>query len=171
MSSIPLLPGLSFDVRDLLSGSLPVFYPSTVAITVPEGLSPASLRDSPVGKELVHQQTWYDTYPWTTQPIAPGVYQLRLPIPDSNRKTFDERKKLLLPGEEAAPLVLVELAMLCLNKAGHTDPLKGGRVRCPESTGRYRIGLSWYDGRLYIHDIWAGGRYGSVWLAGVRRAP
>lgn len=172
MSSTSPASGLSFDVRDLLSGTLPAFDSSTVTIIVPEGLSPVSLRESAVGRELIHQDiTWYDACPWATETIPAGDYRLRLPVPGSNRKTFDEQSALLLDGEEPAPLVLVALALLCLRKAGYADPLHGGWVRCRETAAGRRVGLDWSGGRLYVGNDWSVYRYYyDIWLASARRA-
>jgi hypothetical protein len=128
-----------------------------------------SLRQSDIGKQLIHQDvTWYDEYPWANEAIAPGVYHLRLPVPDSNGKTFKEQKALLLDGEEVAPLVLLELAFLCLSKAGRPDPLQGGWVRCQEIADGYRVVLNWLDGRLCVSP-WDDHPHGDFWLAAVRR--
>jgi hypothetical protein len=130
-----------------------------------------SLRSSHIGQLLIRQDRYrYHKYPWASEAILPGICRLRLPIPDSNRKIFAEQKALLLDGEDVAPLVLVELALLCLKKAGLPNPLQNGWVRCREVAGGRRVGLHCADGRLYVSADWDDVSYGSVWLASVRRA-
>ena len=166
----------SFDVSTALgigtpdASPLPEDAEGEIVLRVPEGICPRSLRKSPVGKALLWQgNTWYDKYAWSSQSLPPGIYRLRLPIPDSNRKTFKEQKALLLEGQEVAPLVLAELALLCMQKAGHPDPLKNGFVRCRETADGYRVVLYWSGGRLYVYSSYVVDcRRDSVWLASAR---
>ena len=173
-----LAMSLTFDVGTVLGigrksdAPLPELAPGTIVIRIPDGISPLSLRESDVGKTLIRQDdTWYDTYDWaTSSPITAGPYRLRLPILDSNSKTFDEQKALLLPGEQVAPLVLVELALLCVKNAGLSDPLKGGWVRCAETTagGGVRVVLRWDGGRLSVDYYWGDSPHDLLWLSSVR---
>jgi hypothetical protein len=174
MPEVATQSGFSFDASELFRpSSVASASPGEIVLRVPEGITPVSLRQSDIGKQLIHQdEDWYDKYRWANEPIAPGVYHLRLPIPDSNGKTFDEQNALLLDGEEVAPLVLVELALLCLKRAGLPDPLQNGLVRSPETAADGgRVGLDWGDGgRLSVNVYWDDRRYVGVWLASARRA-
>jgi hypothetical protein len=150
-----------------LGATRPTFqYDGRLTVRIPADISPFLLRNSAVGQELIHQDVaWYDRYPWSSEPLPAGVYDIRLPVPESNRKTFDEQLKLLLPDEVPLPLVLAELALLFLRKQGADDPLRGGWVRCRETTaGGRRVALTWDDGRLYVDNLWDGYRYDRVWL-------
>ena len=119
---------------------------------------------------LFHAQDWYDQYPWAAEKLPSGLYVLRLPIPDSNRKTYAEQQKLLLPGEEPAHVVLVATALLSLRLSAQPDPLQNGWTRCKEQTADgYRVTLRWNDGRLYVYSHWDVYRYDGVWLASARR--
>lgn len=169
--------GLSFDVATLLGigapdpTPLPEAAEGEIVLRIPEGISPKSLRASPIGQEFIWQdRTWYDRYQWADQSVPAGVYHMRLPVPDSNRKTFEEQKTLLAEGEETALLVLVELALLCLKTAYLPNRVNGGWIRCAETTAAgNRVELLWHDGRLYVNNFyWDGSRYGHVWLASAR---
>ena len=165
--------GLAFDVAGVLGIGAPSPKPvkgtqGFITLRIPDGISPRSLRQSKVGKERIWEDTWYDIYDWADQSLPAGVYHLRLPIPDSNRKTFEEQKALLLKGEEIAPLALVELALLCCRKAGQPDPLSGDWVRCRETADGYRVGLDWDDARLCADGYCDDSSDGSVWLASAR---
>jgi len=172
MSIASTQPGFSFDAGTLFGSPsaelLPTASPGEIVINVPEGISPLSLRQSAVGKEYIRQDvTWYDTYPWANEAIPEGVYRLRLPVANSNGKTFEEQKAMFRDGEEAAPLVLVELALLCLKKAGQPDPLHGGCVRCREITDsslRVYVGDFDSDG-FFVNRYWVDFRYGYLGLA------
>jgi hypothetical protein len=142
-------------------------YDGRLTVYVPEGVSPLSLRVSPIGRQFVHRDvTWYDRFPWASEPLPAGIYDVRLPIANSNRKTFDEQKELLLPGEEPIPLVLAQLALLYCRSKGLPDPLQGGLVRCRETAPiGYCAELRWFDDRLYVDstrdnhhgdDLWLG---------------
>lgn len=146
--------------------------PGEIVVRVHEDFSPVSLRNSDIGKQFISQGgTWYDPCRWANKKIPAAVYHLRLPVPGSNHKTFDEQQALLLDGEDVAPLVLVELAMLCLKKAGHPDPLQGGYVRCRETASAgFGVDLSWFDGRLGVRSSWGAYSDGKIWLAAVRGA-
>jgi hypothetical protein len=173
MSTVSTQSGFSFDAAELFQPfTIGSALPGEIVLRVPEGITPLSLRQSNIGKRLIWQdETWYDEYPWANEPIRSGVYHLRLPVPDSNRKTFGEQKALLLKGEEVAPLVLVELAMLCLKKARQPDPLNNGWVRCQETAADgYRVVLAWRGGWLGVYNYWDGYRGDGLWLASVRRA-
>ena len=168
--------GLSFDVATVLalgspsSEPLPEAAEGEIILRVPEGISPVSLRGSPIGRDLICQgNTWYDHYAWASTSRAVGVYHLRLPVPGSSYKTFDEQKALLFEGEATAPLVLVELALLCMRDAGHAALANGEFVRCDETgAAGNRAAVHWHGGRLLVSYLWDDVHADYVWLASVR---
>jgi hypothetical protein len=159
--------GLTFDVAALFAAKPIKRALDNIILHVPEGCSPRSLRDNAIGAELIWQDnTWYDKYEWAKTPIPSGTYHLRLPVPDSNRKTFQEQHALLRDGEEPAPLALVMLALLCCRLQGLPDPLNGDFVRCREvDADGDRVALRWNDGRLVVDGAWDVYRDVVVWLA------
>jgi hypothetical protein len=150
-------------------GPMPELASGEIAIRMPE-VSLRELRDNPVAQPLLWKQNWYDKFPWSTEKLPCGIYVLRLPIPGSNRKTFNEQKQLLLPGEEPAPVVLAVTAMLSIRLSGGRDPLKNDWARCKEqSSDGNRVALNWNAGRLRVNDLWDDGRGDYVWVASARR--
>jgi len=133
------------------------------------GWSLTQLRGSEVGRRLMWDRDWYERYDWSGASLPAGLYRLRVPVPDSTGKTFDEQRAMLPDGEEPAPAVLVASALLCLKLQGRPDPLEGGWTRCRERTfADHRVGLDWSGGRLRVNDYWAGDRDPSVWVSAVR---
>jgi len=131
------------------------------------GWSLQELRDK--RGDLMHPQDWYDQYPWASERLPSGIYVLRLPIPGSNRKTFDEQNSLLSPGEEPAPIVLAVSALLSICLSGVDDPLKRDWTRTGQQTGGgSHAVLHWYEGRLNVYNVWHDSRYDGVWLAAAR---
>jgi hypothetical protein len=164
-----------FDAVSLLGlgpaygGPMPKLAPGEISICMPD-VSLRELRDNPVAKTLLWNQDWYYQYRWAVEKLPCGIYALRLPVPRSNNKTFDEQKTLLLPGEDVAPLVLAATAMLSIRLSGQPDPVKGDWARCKEQTlDRGRVALYWDDGRLNAHSAWGDNRGGYVWMASARK--
>ena len=165
--------GLSFDVARLLRIGTPDSTPITEAadgeilLRVSEGIHFIGLCDSAIGRELLHRQDWCEKYEWCRQLLPSGLYRLRVPVPGSYNKTFNEQQLLLAKGEQVAPVTAVALALLCVQNAGHADPLNSDWVRCAETTTTGRIGLYWLGGRLGVSSPRDGDR-DYVWLASVR---
>lgn len=135
------------------------------------GWSPQELRDSEIGQRLMHQQDWYNEYAWSTEKLPPGIYRLRIPVSDSNRKNAAEQERIFPKGEEFAPVVLVESALLAHFLQTGEDLLKTDWTRCKERTdGDSRVELYWRDGRLRVgHNVrWVGDRRGRLWASSVR---
>ena len=155
------------DAAKFLREPEPVPYDGRIVIHVREEVSPLALRNSTHGRRLIHQDvTWYDRYEWATKPVPQGTYDIRLPVPRSNRKTFAEQKELLLPDEEPLPLAVAEIALLYLKTTDVKDPLDEGWIRCAEAAADGAlVALSWYDGRLSVGHYWVDSRSGLVWLA------
>lgn len=119
--------------------------------------------------DLLCDQDWYDRYPWASERLPSGFYVLRLPVPESNGKTFEEQQTLLLPGEEPAAVVLAATALLALRVSSFGDPLRGDFTRCKEETDDgNRVGLYWCDRRLYVRSDWGDFRFDGVWLSAAR---
>jgi hypothetical protein len=164
-----------FDAVSLLGlgpaygGPMPELAPGEISIRMPE-ISLRELRDNPVTQPLLWKQDWYDKYPWVAEKFPSGIYVVRLPIPDSNGKTFDEQSKLLLPGEEPAPVVLAVTSLLSIRLCGQPDSLKNDWVHCKEQTSDgNRVVLYWNVGRLYVNGYWDDDRDDDVWMASARR--
>jgi hypothetical protein len=153
-------PATDTPIPDAASGELVIRY---------GGWSLQELRDT---CGLMHKQDWYDKYPWASEKLPSGVYVLRLPIPDSNRKTFAEQTKLLLPGEEPAHIILATTALLSHRIVTKEDLLKGDWTRCGQQTADgFRVVLRWGEGRLYVRGDWDGCRGGGMWLSSAGRLP
>ena len=132
--------GFAFDVGAVLgvgkadASPLPEAQEDEIILRIAKGLSLVQLRDSAIGQKLVAQEYWYGDYEWANQPVAPGIYRLRVPVPGSFGKGFAEQHALLSEEESPAPIALVAAALLCLKKAGQPDPYGGKWTRCAEST-------------------------------------
>jgi hypothetical protein len=173
--------GLSLDVATLLGIGIPDSTPlpeaeaGEIVLRISEGISLIGLRDSAVGRELVCRQDFYEQYDWSRQPLASGLHRLRLPVPNSNRKTFDEQRVLLAESEQVAPVTAVALALLCLEKAGYPDPFDADEddeawARCTETADGLRVALYWCIGRLYVDYSWGDASAPCVWLAASRKS-
>ena len=170
MTQTLLQPGLSLDapiilgLGPLIPGNNPGEY-----VFHYDGWSLQDLRMNQ--NVLMSQETWYDTHPWATEKLPSGIYVLRLPVPDSNRKTFAEQKALLLPEEEPAPIVLAATALLAIRLSGGDDPLRNGWARCKEQNADDgRVVLRWRDGRLLVRSRRRDDRRGGIfWLAAARK--
>ena len=165
----------SFDAAALLNigtpsaDPLPAPIADEIVLHIPDGLTLQTLRDSPVGKKLMHPQDWYDKYPWGQEALLVGTYRLRIPVPDSNRTTTNEQDAMLPAGETSAPVVLVVIALLCIALQGGPDPLQKGWTRCLERTrDDDRVALSWLDGSLCVCGDWFEERVGHLWASSVR---
>jgi hypothetical protein len=133
------------------------------------GWSLQELRDSLIGQQLMLQEDWYNEYTWSNRQLASGIYRLRVPVPNSNRKSFVEQEQSLHAGEHAAPLVLVATALLAHRLQTKEDLLEEGWTRCKEqaAAGR-RVVLYWDYGRLSIdYDGLDDRRFDNVWLSSV----
>jgi hypothetical protein len=156
-----------FDVAQVLGiGTPPLGY---VTLRIPDGLSLQVLRDSEIGKKLMHDQTWYDRCVWSTESPPAGTYRLRLPVPGSNLKTAAEQAAMLPADEKLAPVVLVVAALLCIHLQGGPDPLDNGWTRCADqSAGGCHAGLTWVGGRLGLFGYWDDDRYSFLCASSVR---
>lgn len=157
-----------------------------ITIRIPKGLSLQSLRDSPAGKRFMWQDDWYDDYPWSTELIPAGIYNLRIPVAHSNDKTVHEQVAMLPEGESLCPVVLVVAALLCIRLQNEADPLNDCWTRCAERSEYSHIVVSWFDGDrlsvdmchvVYSNDEshpWAkakdGGRYSDLFTSSVLAA-
>ncbi len=103
--------------------------------------------------------------------MTSGIYRLRLPVPNSNWKNFQEQRALLVDDEQPASVALLAATMLLHHQESQPDPLNDGWVRCKETAaGGSRVVLAWSGGRLSVNSPWDDGRYVFVWLASARRA-
>ena len=145
---------------------LPEPAPGEIIIRVGDW-SLQDLRDSKIGNELMHQQDWYDKYDLA---MTEGIYRVRLPVPDSNRKNLTEQKRLLLSDEEVAPVALGASALLVHLKEIGNDLLKNNWCRCEEALpdGRH-VALFVNDGRVRVSSDWDDNRYGGLWLSAARK--
>ena len=141
-----------------------------VTLVIPDGLSLQTLRDSDVGKKLMHRQDWYDEYHWSSQTLPAGIYRLRIPVLASGRKTAGEQVAMLPAGETLAPVVLVATALLCIRLQGGSDPLNYAWTRCAEHLADCdHVVLSWSGGRLYVYvGFWDDDRLDSLVASSLR---
>ncbi len=144
--------------------------PGKYVIRTHKDISPSELRMADIGKMFLWQHDWHDNYPWACQQMTSGVFELRLLAPDGNLRSFEDRMSLLDQGEVPAPLVLLELLLLCLQCTGLPDPLRGEWVFCPEtnSSGQ-NIALSWSSGRIIILNGMVAGTEQFAWFAACKR--
>src|SRR3989338_1048805 len=113
---------------------LPAAGPDEIVIRV-GAWSLLEFRDSPVvlRNDLLWVQDWYERYPWCRQKLEPGVYRVRLPIPDSNRKSTAEAKCLLLPDENILQVCLGATTLAAHLWKTREDLLRGNFCRCDET--------------------------------------
>jgi len=170
------LPSFSYDAVALLGFGeaskepLPEPAPGEVVIRV-GNWSLQNLRDCAVGKELMHQQDWYDEYDCAAAKLTPGVYRVRLPVPDSNRQNFTKQKDLLLPSEEVAPVALGATTLLVHLKETGNDLLDSDWCRCAEALpDAYHAVLGVYGGRVSVDRCWDDHRDDRLWLSAARKA-
>ena len=171
-------PSSCYDAAPILglgeasSEPLPDPAPGEVVIRVGAwSLQDLRTCETVVRHNLMWDQDWYNEYPFSREKLTPGVYRVRLPIPDSNRKNFAEQKKLLLSGEDVAPVALAAVALLCHLKQAGQDLLNNDWARCADALpDEFRVGLCVYEGRVYVNCCWDDGRRDDVWLAGCRKS-
>jgi len=148
---------------------LPEPAPGEIIIRVGDW-SLQDLRDSKIGNELMHQQDWYDKYDLASAKLTEGIYRMRLPVPDSNRKNLTEQKGLLLSDEEVAPVALGASALLVHLKEIGNDLLKNNWCRCEEALpDDSHVELFVRDGRVGVLNRWDGFRNGNLWLSAARK--
>lgn len=173
MTTTSTQTGFAFDAGVLFGElSQEALHPSPgkYVIRTHKDISPSELRTTDIGRMLLWQHDWYDKYPWGYQPLPLGVFELRLFAPDGNMKSFEDRISLLDQDEVPAPLVLLELLLLCLRHTGLPDPLRGEWLFCPEtnSSGK-NITLSWSSGRIIILNGVVAHTEQFVWFAACKR--
>ncbi len=171
----PQQDGLACDATFLLgfgpasTEPLPQAAPGEVVIRY-GGWSLQELRESSTGKELMFQDHWSDGYPWNSENLPTGIYRFRVPVPNSNCKTYIEQTQILSSGEEPAPIVLAATAMLVGRFLRIKEYLlRGHWTRCREQMNDdRRVGLIWSDDRLHITHDWNGYHSDYLWLSSVR---
>lgn len=170
-------PSFSYDAVSILgigevsSDPLPDPAPGEVVIRVGAwSLKDLRTCETVVRSNLMWDDTWYDKYDWSSVKLTPGVYRVRMPIPDSNSKNFAEQQKLLLSGEEVTPVALAATVLLCHLKQAGKDLLEDDWTRCAEPLpGELRIGPAVDRGRVYVRSRWGGARSVSLWLSSACR--
>jgi hypothetical protein len=152
---------------------LPEAAPGEVVIRY-GGWSLRQLCDSAVvrTRQLVWDQDWYNKHSWSRAGVAAGIYRLRLPVPHSPNKTFNEQLGLLRPGEEPAPACLVVTAVLAHLLETGTDLLAGAWTRCREQ-GAFgnRVSVRVGGGRLGLRYDYDDARHAGLRLSACRQAP
>ncbi|MGC3971595.1 MAG: hypothetical protein QM775_30905 [Pirellulales bacterium] len=176
MSTLHLPPGITYDAAAILGlgeaacEPLSVAEPGEMVIHV----GAWSLQDlrtckTVVRHSLMYNQDWYNGHPFSHEKLTPGVYRVRLQIPDSNRKTFAEQRELLCDGEVVAPAVLVATALFCHLKQAGQDLLGNDWTRCADPhPGGSRVTLGVCQGRVVVLSFFADCPRKHVWLAGCR---
>lgn len=171
-------PSFCYDAAPILglgeasSEPLPDPAPGEVVVRVGAwSLQDLRTCETVVRHNLMLDQDWYNKYPFSREKLTPGIYRVRLPIPDSNRKNFAEQGKLLLSGEQVAPAALVAVALLCHLKQAGKDLLQSDWTRCAEAIpDGDRVALSVGGGRVHVDFYWHDRRYDDLWLAGSRKS-
>ncbi len=161
--------GLSEESRD----PLPEPAPGEVVIRVgawslQDLCACETVRDS----NLMCVQDWYYKYPWSRAKLVPGVYRVRMPVPESNCKNFAGQKKLLLPGEEVTPVALAATVLLCHLKQTGKDLLENDWTHCAEALpDGYRVALDLHDGPVFVLSLEDGNNSGNdyVWMSAARK--
>jgi hypothetical protein len=155
------LSGYSYDAAKILQFGvptediLPVAEYGEVVIWY-GGWSLQQLRDNPLIRErdVMWDQDWYNNYIWSSEVLPVGFYRLRIPVPNSNSKSFDEQTELLFTGEVPAHPVLVATAELCHEIQTGKSMLAGICVRTGKKC-HSGLELGRDEGRLSVH------RYGN----------
>lgn len=140
-----------------------------ITFRVEKPFSLVSLQNSRAGKRFMHYQDWYDKHDFTSQFVQPGAYELRLPIPNSESKSFMEQRRLLSREETPIPIALAVGVLLCIQQANGPDPLNGAWIRCAETPDRnYHVTLAWLEGKLALEQEWFRSRGNKLFLAASR---
>lgn len=108
-----------------------------------------------------------------------GYYHTRIPVPESNRLTWDEQagdeKQSLLARLYAAfhalPMPVGATALAVHLGVTGEDLLKGDFCRCAEALphGRHAE-LHVYEGRVRVRNLWGDDRYDNVFLGAARKS-
>lgn len=177
----PQRPGIFYDAVSMLgfgkpSSKPPKPAPNELLVRVgPWSLQELCTNKIVVRSRLLKPQKWYKAYAWSTQKLVPGIYSLQMPVPDSNCKVLPQQKKLLLPGEEVAPVCLAATALFLVLKQTGKDLLEGNFVRCAEKvnfTNEPQVGVGIKDGCVLVDYGWRGYREwpaSCIWLASCRK--
>ena len=129
---------------------------------------------SPGGKKRMwqDQDDWYGKYEWKAES---GYYRLLLPVPNSNRRTWDEQLRHLARIDTAwkpAPVCVAATALLIhLTETGN-DLLEDNWCRCTEvlPDGGHAV-LSVSGGRVRVRSYWVDSPYDDVFLGAARKVP
>ncbi len=149
---------------------LPEPLPGEVVIRVGDW-SLQDLQDCAVGKELMHQRSLYAGGDCEKVKLIPGVYRVRLSVPDSNRKNFSEQKGLFVSGEDVAPVALGVATLLVHLKETDNDLLENYWCRCAEALpDGSRAGFYVHEGRVRVLRCWDGFRCDYLYLSAARKA-
>ena len=130
------------------------------------------LRTSAAGQKRMWQdQNWYEKYGWK---VEPGYYRLLLPVPDSNRKTWNYQISYLAgiigTAWKPAPICVAAASLLVhLTETGN-DLLKNDWCRCAEARpDDSRAALAVRGGRVRVLDGWDDRPSDRVWLSAARK--
>jgi hypothetical protein len=178
----PKRPGIFYDAVTMLgfgtASTKPVPKPAPGKILVRVGawsLQELCRNKIVVKSRLIEPQRWYEQYSWSNQKLVPGIYALQMPVPDSNCKTFPQQKKLLLSGEEVAPVCLAATTLFLQLRDTGEDLLETNFARCAEQVNfkhQPQAGVRILNGRVWVDYGCRGYREGPsycVWLASCRK--
>jgi len=171
------LPSFAYDAVDILGfgqkDARPLPRPAFGEIVIRVGdWSLQDLRESVAGKRFMNQEYWYEQYPFCSAKLTPGIYCMRLPVPESNRNmSFVQQGRLLTSNENVAPVTLAASVLLVhLKVTGSSLLNKTCHCRCAElllNSGRVTIGAS--GSRVKIDVDWDDLCNDCLWLAAARR--
>ncbi|MCI0457792.1 MAG: hypothetical protein L0Z62_12560 [Gemmataceae bacterium] len=175
----PKAAGITYDAVALLgcegpsTEPLPDAVPGEIVLRVGAwSLQDLCRIETVARKHLLWVQCWYAEEPWSHARLAPGIYRLRMPVPNSNNKTFQEQEALLLPGEEVGTVALAVTALMVHLQETGKDLLRADFCRCAEALrDSRRLHLSVSYGRVYLLNHWDGNRNRcrDLWLAAARK--
>lgn len=115
------------------------------------GWSFGELMENLIRKDLMlPHDKWCEEYDWYNEKLDAGIYSLRIPVADSNNKSFSGQLQLLSKNEHVAPIILATSALACHYLSTFKDPLQKNFTRCKELDKHgYHIVL-YFGGSRYL---------------------
>ncbi len=170
-------PSFSYDAIHILSDynlkcePLPKPAPGEVVIRVGSwSLKDLCEFETVMKQRLMADLGYYKKYPFYRQKLTSGIYRLRMPIPSSCGWNYDQQCKLLLPGEEVAPIALAVAALLCHFKEAGKDLLHIDFARCAGTfLDGSHMALSANMNCGLVNDYADEDRYHFLWMVGARK--
>jgi hypothetical protein len=138
------------------------------------GISLIAMRDLPVVREkrLIFSQDWYDKYDWAQFADAPQERHVRIHVPSSFNKSFEEQAALLQPDEEVCSVRIVSMFLVINALATSNRLLSDCYVRCAnvDSVGHRVVVGNFGSYGFHVYSYWVGHRFDFVGVAAVRKS-